>query len=143
MSDLCTLVYVSTATRLMRDEELQAMLKKAVARNHINGLTGVLLYDEGNFMQCLEGSRSAVLETYGRIQANPAHRGLTELLLEPIAARSFEGWDMDFVHSSQSEMQTLSQANWWQVRGQADRADDSPGLILLRDFWRTARKQRG
>jgi len=143
MSDLCTLVYVSTATRLMSDEELQAMLKKAMAHNHVNGLTGVLLYDEGNFMQCLEGPRSAVMETYGRIKVNPAHRGLTELLLEPIAARSFEGWDMDFLHSSQEEMQNLSQANWRQVRNKADRADDSPGLILLRDFWRSARKQRG
>lgn len=143
MSDLCTLVYVSTASQLMSDEQLQAMLKKAMARNHINGLTGVLLYDEGNFMQCLEGPRSAVLETYGRIKANPAHRGVTELLLEPIAARSFEGWDMDFLHSSPSEMQALSQANWWRLRAEADRADDSPGLILLRDFWRSARKQPG
>lgn len=143
MTDLCTLVYVSTATRLMTDEDLQAMLKKAVARNHINGLSGVLLYNDGSFMQCLEGTKAAVLETYGRIKVNPAHRGVTELLMEPIATRSFEGWDMDFLHSSRGEMQALSLANWHRVRGEEDRADDSPGLILLRDFWRTARKQRG
>ena len=56
-------------------EELLAILRKSKANNPSQGVTGVLCFSEGIFLQVLEGGRSAVNQLYNRIAAGPApHR---------------------------------------------------------------------
>ena len=61
MADLYSLVYVSTATRLLAMEDIGRLLEKARQRNLDQDVTGVLLYSDGNFMSALkappQGSR--------------------------------------------------------------------------------------
>ena len=47
-SDLDSLVYVSSAVRLLGFDEIAYLLKRARERNKEYGITGVLLYDQGN-----------------------------------------------------------------------------------------------
>ena len=51
---------------------LTSLLLLGRERNHAQGLTGVLLYAEGSFLQVLEGSAAAVRSTFARIEADPA-----------------------------------------------------------------------
>ena len=51
------LIYVSSAIKLMHDDELLLLLEKARENNSRLGITGMLLYKEGNFMQMLEGGK--------------------------------------------------------------------------------------
>ena len=56
-SDLESLVYVSSAVRLLNLEEIGYLLRRARERNTEYGITGVLLYVGGNFMQYIEASK--------------------------------------------------------------------------------------
>lgn len=96
MSALLSLVYVSSARVPLDEPALERLLQSARIRNQQDGLTGVLLYHDGNFIQYLEGPALTVNQTYQRIARDPAHGNLIELLLEPITERSFTGWDMGF-----------------------------------------------
>jgi len=49
------LIYVSSAQKALRYEELDSLLTEARERNQQLGLTGVLLYLDQTFMQYIEG----------------------------------------------------------------------------------------
>jgi len=52
------LVYVSSATELFSDTQLENLLLRSRQNNSTLGITGMLLYKDGNFMQCLEGPKT-------------------------------------------------------------------------------------
>ncbi|MBC7681449.1 MAG: BLUF domain-containing protein [Ferruginibacter sp.] len=112
MPRLLSLVYVSSARTRLREPELEQLLSLSRTRNQQDALTGVLLYNDGNFMQYLEGPGTALRQTYQRICANPLHGNLIEMVLEPIAERSFSTWAMDFARPTASELLALSNARW-------------------------------
>ena len=90
------LLYVSSATNPMAKDELVGLLSRARVRNADQGITGLLLYKDGNFMQLLEGDEEAVTATYQRIELDPRHRGAIVLLKEQTEARQFPDWSMGF-----------------------------------------------
>jgi len=96
MSDLYSLVYVSTATRLLAMEDIGRLLEKARQRNLDQDVTGVLLYSDGNFMQCLEGPAARLASVYDTIKSDSLHFGIIDLVREPIKSREFSEWSMAF-----------------------------------------------
>jgi len=64
------------------------------------GVTGILLYRGGNFIQALEGPDDAVEATYQRIRRDPRHYGVYVLVDEPLDQRRFESWSMSFQNIS-------------------------------------------
>lgn len=135
---LRTIVYVSSASRLLDDAELEALLLDARAHNALHGVTGVLIYGEGNFMQCIEGPAHAIGLVFERILASRRHRDVITLMDEPIDDRGFTQWHMALAHCSGSELLRLSSAQW-QTTLQQHR-DDAPGacvgLQLLHTMWK-------
>jgi Sensors of blue-light using FAD len=91
-----SLVYVSSAIDLFDRAQLDDILAVSRRNNSARGITGMLLYKDGNLMQVLEGDEQAVRSTYERIAMDPRHRGLLVLLEEEVAERSFEDWSMAF-----------------------------------------------
>ena len=141
MSDLRAIVYVSTATHLMTVPQLESLLVGARDLNLESSVTGVLLYSDGNFMQYFEGSEEAGRITYERIRSSRRHKGIIELLNERISQRSFPDWQMGFAQPTQSELLALSTARWQSMGGEAPGSlAASPGLALLRGFWKGARR---
>jgi hypothetical protein len=90
------LIYVSSAVNLFSDEELTKLLEVSRRNNHRRGISGLLLYQAGNFMQVLEGAEKDVLETHGRISFDPRHTGLITLMQGQREGRDFEDWSMGF-----------------------------------------------
>ena len=90
------LVYVSSAVELFSTEDLVALLAKSRANNERAGLSGMLLYKDGNFMQALEGEEAAVKETHARILRDPRHRGVITLIQGEQEGRQFPDWSMGF-----------------------------------------------
>lgn len=89
------------------DSRLDTILESAARHNREDGITGMLLYANGNFMQVLEGDATAVHRTYARIAKDPRHKNLTILLEEQIATRQFEGWSMGFRSLSEETARRL------------------------------------
>lgn len=96
--DLITIAYVSSATHELTPDELGEILKVSRERNARDGLTGLLLYHDGNFIQVLEGPEAPVRAAVSRIQRDPRHNQFTVLLDQPIGVRAFAGWSMGFRH---------------------------------------------
>ena len=91
-----SLVYVSSATELFTVAQLDTLLERSRANNTKLGITGMLLYRDGNFMQLLEGDEAAVDVLFRRIAVDPRHHGCQVLLKSQAEQRMFAQWSMAF-----------------------------------------------
>jgi len=91
---LVRLMYASRAADSMDAETLAAIMKKSRAHNPQVGVTGVLCFSSGIFLQVLEGGRLPVNLLYNRIASDPRHRDVALLRYEEISERRFAGWAM-------------------------------------------------
>ncbi len=94
---LVRLVYVSYAKTVMDDEEIAAILEKSNKNNRRDSITGVLLYSNRYFFQCLEGERTKVNQTYLRIANDVRHNKCVQIQYSDIDTRLFSGWAMEHV----------------------------------------------
>lgn len=97
---LVRLLYASRAAHAMTDAELAAILKQSREHNHAEGLTGLLCYTDGIFMQVLEGGRDAVNARYKAIVTDARHQDVILLGYDEISERHFAGWAMGQVNLS-------------------------------------------
>jgi hypothetical protein len=95
---LVRLVYASRAAEGVDQDELIAILRKSKANNPALGVTGVLCFSQGIFLQVLEGGRGPVNRLYNRIAADPRHTQVELMAYEEIGERRFAGWSMGQVN---------------------------------------------
>ena len=115
---MLSLTYFSTASSALGKDELVGLLDHVRAKNDALGLTGMLLYSDGSFVQTLEGPDEAVEEAFGRIAVDPRHRDVFVALREAVTERAFPTWSMGFREISREESETLPGFNdYLQVRG--------------------------
>lgn len=94
--ELVTLVYVSSAARSFKDSDIQDILRFSRESNEKKGITGLLLFKDGNFMQVLEGDAQVIDDLHDKISNDTRHTGIITLLRQPIQSRSFSDWKMGF-----------------------------------------------
>lgn len=95
---LVRLMYASRAADSVDQEALASILKKSKANNPGLGVTGVLCFSGGIFLQVLEGGRSPVSALYNRIANDPRHLDVVLLSYEEVGERSFASWSMGQVN---------------------------------------------
>jgi hypothetical protein len=134
MEPLHSLVYVSAAVDPFSDDALQELLQRARQKNAQLGVTGLLLYADGNFMQCLEGARVAVSALFETISRDPRHHQVMTLVDEPVARREFGEWAMAFRRVDLPEWLRIA-ATSRPDRPAPSQASDVRALLI--DFWRT------
>jgi Sensors of blue-light using FAD len=96
---LVRLLYASRAIDPSADA-IDKILSQSREYNPSGGITGILCYGGGIFLQAIEGGRMAVSELYGHIQRDPRHKDVLLLHYEEIAERRFGGWTMGQVNMS-------------------------------------------
>ena len=79
---------------------IEGILSQSRAHNTACGITGILCYGAGVFLQAIEGGRAAISELYGHIQRDPRHKDVMLLHYEEIEERRFGGWTMGQVNLS-------------------------------------------
>lgn len=89
-----SLTYVSSAVSPFSKEALVELTNQSARDNKLLGITGMLLYKDGNFMQALEGPEENVRRVHAKIAVDPRHRGLITLLQGPSEVRQFPNWAM-------------------------------------------------
>ena len=94
---LVRLLYVSRAVDTS-PAAIEAILTQSRLHNPASGITGVLCYGGGIFLQAIEGGRSTVSELYGHIQRDARHKNVELLAFEEITERRFGGWTMGQVN---------------------------------------------
>lgn len=96
---LVRLLYASRAVDT-REEAIEAILSQSRQHNPTCGITGILCYGGGIFLQAIEGGRMAVSELFGHIQKDERHKDVALLHYEEISERRFGGWTMGRVNLS-------------------------------------------
>ena len=102
------IVYVSVVAENISKDDLLDILAKSRRANADAGITGMLLYKDGNFMQALEGEEAAVRDLYARIRRDPRHLGIVTLVEGERQDRCFGDWSMGFQDLSAPEAREVS-----------------------------------
>jgi hypothetical protein len=94
--DLVELSYLSEAVSDMSFLGLMRLLESARAFNQKHGISGILLYDNQQFGQIIEGERASIMKVWKRIQDDKRHHRIELLEIREITERSFPDWLLRF-----------------------------------------------
>ncbi|MEL6740161.1 MAG: BLUF domain-containing protein [Planctomycetota bacterium] len=129
-------IYVSKAVRPMGDDDLAMLLEHARTNNEKLGITGMLLYRDGDFLQVLEGPKDAVLMLYSKIIRDQRHHSIATLTNADVPERGFGDWTMAFHQVGAEDLERHDV-----LRPLADHrltdvylAREAPALDILRTF---------
>jgi hypothetical protein len=95
-SGVYQLIYESSAARSFSEDEIKVLLDSSRRSNELKGITGILLYRQGQFTQVLEGEEQAVKMLYDKISRDPRHTRVKVRLEQFIPNRSFPNWSMAY-----------------------------------------------
>ena len=94
--DLVELTYLSESVSDMSFLGLMRLLESARVFNQKHRITGILLYDNQQFGQVIEGERQDIMKVWKRIQEDKRHHRIELLEIREISARSFPDWLLRF-----------------------------------------------
>ena len=89
-------MYVSTNSVVFNDESLRLLLAGARTANAAVDITGMLLHQDGSFLQVLEGTPAVVDPLFAKIRRDHRHQGVVMLARNEITVRNFPDWSMGF-----------------------------------------------
>lgn len=135
---LVRLLYVSRLADCAAPQEvIDGILADSRAHNPSTGITGILCFGAGIFLQAIEGGRNQVSELYNHISRDVRHKDVVLLHYEEITERRFGGWTMGQVN--------LAKLNMSIVLKYSDNAELNPygvsgnvSLALLEELMATA-----
>lgn len=103
------LCYASTATRELTREDLLEILTLARQHNARQGITGLLLFQGGHFLQVLEGEADPVRQLFTHICEDERHHQVILLFEELVSQSQYPDWSMGFQALDGSEWMEFPQ----------------------------------
>lgn len=106
---LVRLVYASAFNHDEFDySELKKIHEQAASKNEKAEITGMLVFGEDQFLQCLEGGREAVNQLYSIISRDKRHSHIVLLSYSEIHQREFENWAMKLVMLTEQKKKLIT-----------------------------------
>lgn len=87
--------YISTATQNLKDDEVQGLMEEWEQMNGQKDIKGILLYSDSHFFQVLEGEKMSVLELYFKIQNDPRHTDIIQVMGKDVEEGSLDDYIID------------------------------------------------
>ena len=131
------LLYVSNTAHNISVGDLDDILTESRRNNAMLGITGLLLFIDGGFLQILEGEERAVRELYTRVATDPRHANAHLMLDREVPVRAFPEWSMGFERPCMDDPET---AGMFGVAREAINGRLSPGTgrivaMMLQTFY--------
>src|SRR5690606_23554224 len=131
------LAYVSRQSYILTDSVISDLLQKCRNNNAEKGITGMLIYFDGTFVQFLEGPDENLNQLFLKISQDKRHQDII-LLLEGIAEkRGFSDWSMAYKKVTQSEVSQIEGLRNFKkedlFKGK-DPNTEHPGLVMIKAF---------
>jgi len=130
------IIYISKGAIKFTAEILLDILRESRSRNEAHDITGVLLYNEGNIMQLIEGYTGEIQSLFNRIKKDRRHNDIIKLVDRPVGNRTFSGWSMAFRQGDEqffNKMKSYINPVKKNMLAQVDNEDDSV-LFILKTF---------
>jgi hypothetical protein len=115
------MAYCSILKQQLDAVSVQEIVAQAQRNNLANNITGLLMIEQGLVIQWLEGSKADVRKLWAKLQDDPRHHCIVELLHRNFAQeRLFPNWSMQ--RTSRQEMLEIIHS----AREQSERGEPSP-----------------
>lgn len=99
--------YISSATAAMPTQDLLTLLQQCRENNASRGVTGMLLYANGTFLQVLEGPDQVIDDLVEIIKKDLRHTNIQMLYRKPIEKRQYSDWSMGFKRLSDKDLKEI------------------------------------
>lgn len=119
------LTYQSRASTIPSETELNELVAKARSRNHSVGVTGMLLYEDGHFLQTLEGPPEGLGVIWDSIQHDERHTDIEILTEHYVGSRLFSDWDLLLYSKREQAPKSL----WEKLRRKHPLAQHVPTVV--------------
>jgi muconolactone delta-isomerase len=113
------LVYASAESTQMTPDKLQEILKVSRERNAKIGITGVLLYSKGSFLQVLEGKENRINSLYKKILQDKRHEKIVKITTLKSNEKIFSDWSMGYAQVSEKELESIEGLNDFFTEGKS------------------------
>jgi hypothetical protein len=130
------LFYVSSARgKNIQKSMVDDIVRKACAYNAKVGITGILLFKGGIFVQLLEGPKDEVQSLYRKIERDHRHGNLVKLFEITDNERLFPHWSMGLKEMGPLELKLVNEVlSWNKLLNQSERVDNQLILSMLKSF---------
>jgi Sensors of blue-light using FAD len=98
------IIYSSEAATPMQADDLLELLDHARRSNAAKGITGVLIYTEGVFLQILEGDKALLQDLMARIRRDVRHESVSVLRESEVPTAIFGSWKMAYVSATPKQV---------------------------------------
>jgi len=99
--------YLSRSVVPMSAEQLLSLLQQCHANNSSRGITGMLFYGNGTFLQVIEGEAATVDDLVEKIGRDPRHDDIRILGRKAVERREYADWSMGFERITAETLQTV------------------------------------
>lgn len=104
---LVRLIYCSTLAENSDTKELNKIVELAKSHNTKEFITGLLVFGNDYFLQCIEGNSEAINKLYHKIIADQRHHHPLLLEYQEVDERLFEDWAMKLILLTPKKIKTL------------------------------------
>jgi len=129
---LTSILYASNADQPFDQASLSSLENLAYSNNLMLGVSGYLYYDNGVFIQYIEGPTEVLEELFVEIQKDKRHKVFRILTEENLSKRRFPEWSMRWLQANELSALQLENVVIDQMRIMSALGDDGP------DFAKTA-----
>jgi FAD-dependent sensor of blue light len=123
-------VYASAAVEAFSEAELSELLSRARMKNERLGVTGMLLYHEGSFLQVVEGREEVLEALFRTISKDQRHHRIVSLLRRPVQERQFGNWKMGFASAKNLPNHLPGFSDYLRLRGDPTEAGNAAARLL-------------
>lgn len=88
------MVYLSHASPGLDENAVDQIVQSARTNNARLGITGVLLFERGHFLQVLEGGKEEIHALFQKIRSDNRHSDVRLLIEDDLEDRQFGSWSM-------------------------------------------------
>ena len=130
--------YVSSARANLKYEEILHIVAKAREYNSAHGITGVLLYKGGIFLQLLEGEDSELRKVLTeKIKPDAKHSNMIEIFNVSAQERMFKDWSMGFCEMSDLDVKMINEILSWNKLITAAKEIDNHLILRMLERFKT------
>ena len=94
---LQTICYLSNSRKDLTNQELQSLFFSTKMNNIRLKISGILIHDNGNFFQIIEGKKKHVIDLYQKIENDSRHFNLIKIFDKPIQSSSFKSFRSSYI----------------------------------------------
>lgn len=91
-----TISYVSTSNKVLTESGINQLFDFVKLSNNRLGITGILMYSDGNFFQILEGEQVLIQDLFKKIQLDSRHYNIIKMFDHEILEPTFSNYNANF-----------------------------------------------